>query len=410
MHVFSKVLKTLLFVMCTIAYAQTEPGQWVKDLYLVQGPGTSLALPYVFIDEANVIRETIPSIAYAVDFPVPVEQRLYAQHGFWYNDAFYMTAHGRPETKGDDDDGEEFKRWTLAKWQDDEWHFVGEYKTDKNEFIIFIPCANDRFIVISRNSDLSGNKGATRTPFIRMSLPSGKNEFKIDFPIAHGMDDLDMSNPNLFQLALTSRIIITDNFATLINKATGLYWIFSLETASILRTGKVFKDATAKWISNGGNSRAIYCVNPQKDGLILLVAHPDEALDQIGDVTQEMNEIFKQQSMTLTQMQEIRNSRLKALDNQYPFLVWHQINPGSGRAKKVIPPMGALIVKDDKIGNLWRPMPDGTVKMGALRLNKDEPKKIERKEDDEEKDASGKTNKIEQTAIALTTSDKQITK
>ena len=408
------ILKALLLASCAcaIAYAQVEPGRWVGDLYLVEGEGGKpTALPYVFIDENNVIRKTIPSIADAVDFPVPAEQLQFAQYGYWHNDAFYVTAYGRPETN---EDGEEFRRWTLAKWEDDEWHFVGEYKTDMSEFAIkFIPCDNNRFVAVFQNADLPNNKGANRTPFFRMSIPEGKTELKIDSPIAHGVDnlDLDMTDPNIFRLASFSKVVITDGFAVLISKSTGLYWVFSLETASLKRTGKVFKDAKAKWISNGGNSSAIYTVHPEKDGSILLSTYPDEALDELtGDVQQEGNEMARQQPMTLEESTKWRAERKKVLDSQYPFFVWRRIEPEGGVVKKVdYHPIGALIVKDDKIGSLWRPMPDGTVKMGRLQLkNEDEPKRTEEKKDEENKNALLKTDKVEQTASA--TSDKQIVK
>jgi hypothetical protein len=407
MRGFTVISKTLLLASCAIAYAQPEPGQWVEDLYLVQGMGKPMAPPHVFIDENNVIRKTIPSIADALDFPVPVEQRQYAQRGYWYNDAFYITAFGRPETN---ENGEEFRRWTLAKWEDDEWHFVGECRTDASEFLSFIPCDNSRFIAIFRNADLPNNKGANRTPFFRASIPEGKMELKMDSPIAYGMDDLDMTDPNIFGLASRSRIIIADGFAVLISKSTGLYWVFSLETASLKRTGKVFKDATAKWISNGGNSGAVYYINPEKDGAILLSAHPDEALDEFtGDIQRESNEMARQSPMTLEAATKWREERRKVLDSQYPFFVWHRIEPESGRSKKAEPPpIGASLVKDDKIGPLWRPMPDGAVKMGRLHLNEDEPKKTEEKKDEENKNALGKTDKVEQTASAI--SDKQIAK
>jgi len=97
-----------------------------------------------------------------------------------------------------------------------------------------MPCDNDNFIAISYKII---NNRLDPTPFARLSKLSGKTEFKLDFPIDHGQHDLRkyLSDTYCFDLTGESRVAMTDKYATLIQCRTGLYWIFSLEKASLIK-------------------------------------------------------------------------------------------------------------------------------------------------------------------------------
>jgi hypothetical protein len=389
------LLKIILMPM--LALAQQIPGQWAEELYLVQTMKPPSMPSYAFIDENNVIRITIPSVSNAVDFPVPHESRVYASISFWHRDALYSPASGWREAN---ETGLEVRRWTFAKWKDDKWHFLGEYTVVGSGVIKAIPCDNDRFIVISDKTDLTGNKGPDRSPFVRMSIPEGKTYLKIDTSIAHGVDGIDMSAPSGFSLAFKSKIIKTDKHAVLVNCDTGLYWIFSLESASLTRSGQIFDKVTPEMIAKGGFNEAVLCVNPEKDGTILISTQAEEAFTtETGNVLKEAGDYLRQNQVKMDGLREVfdmMNNRMKELADRSPFIDWYRIHPESGKVeKRVLAPMGAASVRDDGKNDLWRPMPDGSVKMGAPQYTEDAPKKAEPKaEEENKKEAESADNKI----------------
>jgi len=364
--IFAGFLLYLLLSATAIPLFAQYPGQWVEDLFLVhiQDPFKPLS---AFVDENSAVRKKIPNVADALDFPIPPEYRSTATKSYWHNGALYTLADGRRETNSET--GKEFKRWILAKWQDDQWHLLGRYTTEVNEVLKIIPCDDDRFIAISR-TDLTGGNGRDKTPFVRMSILEGEEELRIDAPIAHGMDDVDMSNPDIFSLACFSSIAMTDRYAVVLNTKTGLYWIFSLETASLKRAGKLFGKATPEWIAKGGNSAAILCVHPEKDETVLISAQPEEYIMKASDVNAEVNAMIKQKPMTLDEVREFRRERLQFVAHENQFVVWHRIHPEDGRVEKDVAPLGADHTKHGTYGQ-WRPMPDGSVKMGAPRYSED---------------------------------------
>jgi len=369
--VLALLSKMLSLTIGGSAFAQQLQGQWVEDLYMVSSYGT-FTPTILFIDESNIIRKKIPSVSDSLDFPVPSEYRLLAINSYWHDDSIHTLTSGRSEAK---DDGNEFKQWTFAKWQDDKWNFLGEYITDKNEFLRAIPCDNGRFIVISSYADLNGNNGSNRTPFVKMYIPDGKTELKIESSIAHGVDEIDMSDPYLFNLVTSNaKIIIAGKYAVLINCHNGLYWIFSLETASLKRAGRIFNKATSKWITDGGNSSAILCANPEKDGTILISTQMEEAIiSETGDEIRELNELIKQGPVKLKDATEFVERRALELKERNPFVGWYRIYPETGKIEKA-DPIGAVWTRSGN-SKIWRPLPDGSVKMGTPHYSEDEPKK-----------------------------------
>jgi hypothetical protein len=285
---------------------------------------------------------------------------------FWRNNALYTLADGALEK---DEDGSQFSRWTLAKWQDDKWHFVGDYKTYTMEILKLIPCDNDRFIVISCYNDLSNDTSLNRTPFHRMSAPAGKTELKLGAPLDHGMDELrkHMAEPACFELALLSHIVMTENHATLINFNTGLYWVFSLEKASLVKAGNIFKKVTPEMTAKGGFPNAILRVNPEKDGTVL-VASLEEFffMTETGDASKEINEMI---FMSEEDRGKIFKRRRKELADRNPFIIWYRIYPENGKVERLDqPPEGGASLRDGGENDFWRPMPDGSVKMGDIEM------------------------------------------
>ena len=403
---------TSLFLLASgiSVFAQSEPGRWVGDLYLTTHYITNQSnfwsdleedeiseaalVEYeeklVFIDENNVVREIIPSILISRNLPVP--NRYFASlfsGDAWSCGALYKWGSSDAQQR---DDGTRLTRWSLAKWfapeeeGEREWHYLGEYITDNRELLRFIPCENDRFIVVSLRGDLTGNNNSDRTPFARMSLDRNKKEFRLDFPIAHRQDELQkyILDQDIFGLAWVSNVVLTDKHATLLNSSTGLYWIFSLENASLVKAGNIFNRVTPEMIAKGGFLRAVLCVNPEKEGTILVAAQDEAFLvsETLPDPFKEHNELLRQlynqvpklsveeYNAKVVELRSILDERLEELKERNPYIVWYRLDPETGRVEKLpAPPEGGTNLRDGGKNDVWRPMPDGSVRMGHFELN-----------------------------------------
>jgi len=157
------------------AFAQVGTGQWVDGLYLVSRL-SEFPFPKVLIDEKNNIHKTIPNVAKAVDFPVSAVYLQFSLHKYWHNDALYIIAFGTPEKN---ENGSAFHRWTFAKWKEEQWYFIGDYKP--------ISWDSDCFIVVTAGEDLTFDNRRGRSPFHRMSVNPNKIDIRLDSSIDYSI-------------------------------------------------------------------------------------------------------------------------------------------------------------------------------------------------------------------------------
>ncbi|MCL1893983.1 MAG: hypothetical protein FWG02_07100 [Holophagaceae bacterium] len=355
--------------------AQSMPGQWVGDLYMINRFNVvdGFARPpfaKILIDEKNTIHQTMPNIASAgADFPIEARYRRESMYSHWHSDALYTLASGDNERN---EDGSIFKRWTFAKWEDDEWHFVGYYKTSPAALLKAIPCDNDRLIVISNFNALLNGNTSDPTPFAKMSVLPGRKELRLESFIDHGQDDLKkyMSSEPCFDLACQSDIILTDKFATVVNSSTGLFWVFSLEKASLVKAGKLFRRVTPEMIAKGGFSTATLAVNPEKEGTVLIASQDEDFFVNLppGNPYMEMAEMrMNNPQMTQEVYRRLLDDALEQRKRDSPFVVWYRIYPENGKVEKLYdPPEGGTFYRSEMKNGLWWPMLDGSVKLGNL--------------------------------------------
>lgn len=396
-------MKIWLLAIGTLAFAQSGQGQWVDDLYLVLRCGEE---PYerVFIDEKNNIHKIIPHISKSKDLPLPNTYFRGSFYSYWHNNALYTFGDNGDE-KGEG--GTWFTRWSLARWEGDKWHYLGEYKTDNEELLNVIPCDNNRFIVIACHKDLTNDNRLDRTPFARMSISSGKSELRLDFPIDHGQDELRkyMSYSDCFSMACFSEVVITDKYATVLNHRTGLYWIFSLENASLKKAGNLFKRVTPDIIAKRGFKLGFYdavlCVNPEKSGTVLIAAQDESFfITETGDPYKEYNENIANDMFFMNDEKTLVN-RKKELAERNPYVVWYQLYPVNGKVEKLVgPPEGGTHLRDGGKNDIWRPLPDGSVRMGNLELELIEKNKQKSKISNQKDDnAIGNKNEVNQAVV-----------
>jgi len=350
------------------ASAQSLVGQWHGDLYSVIL--TSEMPPQVAqIDARNNIRKIIPHVSKASSgFPIKSKFLGIGIYSYWHNDALYTLVHGSSEREGK---GPFHRRHTYAKWEDDEWHFLGSYIAAQNVKLKAIPCDNDSFIVISSDIDLVDNKREDRSPFAKMSFAQGGSELMLGASIDHGQEELKshMSNPNCFNLAYSSSIVMTDKYAAVISTGTGLYWVFSLEDAALVKAGGIFKMVTPEMIAKGGFISAILTAQPEKAGTVLIAAQEEEFIiinnsDPItNDVYVKLAEM-RPYDPDMTQEKYIKDLKERVRDQRTKgsFIAWYRLHPEDGSMEKLEdPPRGGA--KTRRNGHFWRPMPDGSVRM-----------------------------------------------
>jgi len=380
------VLGTMLCALGTSLFAQRFPGQWVGDLYFVNhfegSSGPNLTMHKFFIDEDDCI---VDKDIYQLPEALGLGSGVFAPFSYWYDGALYtMVDHYQPE---EDEDGAKFQKFTFTKWQDGEWTILGEYKQKivglPNDFR-FLPCDRNRFIVISRFNDPMGDNRPDRSPFSILSVRPGKKELNLDSSIYHGHDELrnHMSDQKFFGQAYNSELVVTGKYGTLVNY-NGLYWCFSLEKTTLIRTGCIFKgletEEIIKAIQKTGFAKAILGVNPEKDGTVLVSAVEEAALrngidDRFDDLMEAME---KHRNLTVEEQEKLLAERIAKINEGNRYMVWYRIHPENGRVEKLgTPPIGGAHERTRPpespspgevwSADTWRPLPDGSVRMGAI--------------------------------------------
>jgi hypothetical protein len=319
-----------------------------------------------FLDEANAVRSAIPNVMESASSLGLCDSCGDALWSYWHGGAIYTLADGKEANK----DGTTSRRHTFAKWQEGKWRVLASLRTGARELLGFVPCDGDRFIVISDETDLFDNKRQDRSPFCRVSLQEGREEMKLDFSIDHGQEGLRkyMVTPDCFKLAWYSKVVMTDNHATLVNRDTGMYWVFSMETATLVKAGSIFKGVTPEMVVSGGFDRAVLCVNPEKTGTVLVSAQ-DEALflAEKEDVQSEAKALFamypdgRRDEEILTHIER----RMEEIRGRSSKIVWYRIFPDTGSVERLKePPEGGASFREGWKNDVWRPLSDGSVKMG----------------------------------------------
>jgi hypothetical protein len=377
-----------------LAFAQILPGQWVGDLYLVRLGTTDDQLSWAFVDEYDNVNSVIPGVRQSSDVSGLCQGCGGSSFSYWHGDALHTLADGGEV----EEDGKTYRRHAFAKWQEGKWSLLGVFKTSGLEMLQALPCDNGRFIAISCFADIFDDGRSDRSPFCRMSLRDGKEELRIDSSIDHGQDDLrkyireepriDPSRYNgrellryrlgssCFRLAYESAdaAIMTDGRATLVNRATGLYWVFSTEKATLIKAGCIFKKVTPEMAAKGGFHRAVLCAQPEKSGTVLLSTQ-DEGMFTVEteDAYKEADALYENHEKmprgvphrAIDWIEDIRERRLEENKARSPLIVWYRIHPENGRVERLpAPPEGGTSFREGWTNDYWRPMPDGSVRMG----------------------------------------------
>ena len=364
LRLIGKAICVLVVVTSSITGFAQYYGTWVGDEFAIWPADNGKR---VFVDENNKIIREIPLITASQDLPVPVGYFSSLGIPDWYNGAEYVVVPSRYSSE----DGVQHRRWSFAKYENDKWHYLGEYIPPDLESLRAIPCSNNRFIIVSRSRDLYNNNRANRSPFALGRFPDGKTDFRITNSIDHGQEDLRqfMSNDFCFNLAYNCEIFMTAEHATLINTATGLYWVFSLEKASLVKTGNIFKSVTPKMVADGGFNEAILWFSPEKAGTVLMSAVDENFfLTDKGNLLSEYYVWGKDFGDTVAN--EKWKQRQQELRERNPWIDWYRLYPENGRVEKLSgPPPGGSSErgKEDR----WRPLPDGSVRMGVVIINGD---------------------------------------
>jgi hypothetical protein len=326
---------------------------------------------HALIDGDDNLAEVVPNIRDAADFPVPMRYRDDSTIAYWRDGALYTLAYGDLDR---DAGGALSQLWTLAKWEGGEWHHLGGIKTRPKGLLKAIPCDGGRFIAISSDIGMFGDGRSDPTPFQVLSLPQEGTRLRLDRHMGHGQDDLrgHMSDGECFAQAFLSRCYRTDSHAVLVNRRTGLYWVLSLEKASLVKAGCIFKKVTPEMVAKDGFPNAVLCVDVEKAGTVLVAAQDEDFFTtEMADPERELNELLASEAFDNSQHQwalavEARERGWREMAERNPFIVWYRIYPESGRVEELIdPPEGGTFFREGGNNDGFRAMPDGSVKIGG---------------------------------------------
>jgi hypothetical protein len=365
---FSQALRLCLLALGPILVAGAEPGQWVGDLFMVNVKFGIDHVEWVFLDERDDVHRVIPNIEDAADFPGLCRTcSEISMQSYWHGDALYTWANGERLIEG----GRAFRNHVLAKWEDGGWRFLGSLRVPDRNLLDVVPCDGGRFIVISSDTDIFDDRRPDRSPFCRVSIQEGKEELRVDSSIDHGQDALRgrMSDPVCFRLPLYGNVIMTEGRATVLNGRTGLYWVFSTETARLVKAGSIFRDITPEMVARGGFESAVLCAHPEKSGTVLVSAQDETLLlAEKEDAFREYTELwysYPEDARPSDEIEALLYRRLEEIRSRSPLIVWHRIHPENGRVERLpVPPEGGASFREGWTNEFWRPMPDGSVRMG----------------------------------------------
>jgi hypothetical protein len=398
--------------------AQTlPPGQWVGDYYYVEateGSGKDKKFVRYFVDEDNYVVTPVHFEGFSFDHPIFPGTRL--KDRWWFNDgyrdALYVLTKGKRQ---EDKDGFKYVEYNYLKWQEGEWQLLGAYRDsakilDPDEYwddsdLTFFPCDNDKLIVLSWYKDMVDDKRPDRSPFAKMSVKTrgDKKELVVEGSIPFGIDALQkhlsrgQPHRELFSQPSNGFKIVAGKHAVLIHPLTGLFWCFSLEKATLVKAGSIFKgidvEETLKVIDKPSFAMAVLCANPEKEGTVLVAALEEAALRgglaSLADVDSEDFKYETNPNLTEEQREKINKEREKRFIEQQkkiakasPYIAWYRIHPENGRVEKLgVPPLGGAYERAGFFSKLWlgmefwradewRPLPDGSVRMGLLEVKK----------------------------------------
>jgi hypothetical protein len=383
----SFIAAALMLASATFSHAQFDPGQWVGDLYFVrtevESKSGSTEKHRYFIDKNNKVAD-----------PTNYGDAIFA---FWLDDGYENALYTTTAELKQDKEGLWRESLFYKKWQDGEWVTLGEYRSPKTykdradfrvgvgdlAFIRALPCENNRFIAVSW-ADLVNDQRPDRTPFAVMKVNPTKKEISVDRSIDYGIDELKdkLSDQKVFSLPANAHYMVAGKYGVIINTNTGLFWSFNLEKASLVKAGTIFKNIEPKEILDaihkGGWMMAVLGCNPEKEGTVLISALEDAALKN-GDKWNDLREVMDQNpSLTEKEREKLFLEQQKKMERGSRWVVWYRLYPENGRVEKLdVPPNGASVEKAGLWStvtkfenwyraNEWRPMPDGSVKMGIL--------------------------------------------
>jgi hypothetical protein len=296
--------------------------------------------------------------------------------------------------------------WSFFRWEDGGWCLLGRYAAEPAmpgfTGMNAIPCDGDRFILVSYVSPSADGAGGWQ-PFCAASFPEGSKSLHLDSAIDHGQDELrHVSDQFRTDLELFGYTAVTDSHAVVIHPYTGLFWVFSLEKVRLVKAGSIFKKLTSEMVADGGFTGAVLCVNPERQGTVLVAAQDEDYFTQNGDfwkeyikmrrgrlddweksrdarddrsnddeaIARSIEDWHEAFNVISKEVAEAMRTRHKQLMENSPHIVWYRIHPENGSVERLLePPEGGASLRGDDgwdnwENNVFRPMADGSVKMG----------------------------------------------
>jgi hypothetical protein len=259
-------------------------------------------------------------------------------------------------------------RWTFAKYEDGEWYPLGHFENTYSGPIGAIPCDEGRYILVS--DSMAFSPWPDSSPFHVISFVEGSAKPRFGRSLDYVPDELMQfsDDTKIFNLPLGNSLpAFTDSHAVIVSQTTGLYWVLSLEKASLVKAGGIFKKVTPEMMDNRWSKNLpVLCLNPEKAGTFLVEAQDEDYFTrETGDYEKEYWELVLDKGMSLEEADGTMAPTREQWRKNSQHIVWYRIHPENGRAEKLHePPQGGARLRDVNKNDVFRPMPAGSVKMG----------------------------------------------
>lgn len=351
----------LFLALGLVARAQVvpnQPGQWVPKGFLV----TEGMLP---------CRGAVLDAADRVQLRLPLPPKQEGERGgmpfppFWADGAFQVIA----GSFGTGPEGQELLHTRLYRYEQNAWKVAGRLDCHAAKGLVkLIPCRDGRAIALTSREDLRGAKApGERSPFCRLTLGED-GAYRVEGSLDPGMEQV-CKDAFFFRIPSVSPILFGKDCATVLHRHSGLFWVFSLETGGLLRSGRLFDAVTDELIRQERTKDLVEALHPLPDGRILLLVHPlDDVLERQETPEQQAKRLLKDnQTLGAAEIAAFYKDRQRIQAERAPAYHWFAFDPEKGGLERLVPPpAGVLEFYDRDRGSCWRPLPDGTVRWGRV--------------------------------------------
>lgn len=355
-----KYIFLILIAFGGCLFAQ-DPGQWVAKGFLFP-TGDPLHPTGTILDGKNRILEQLPSLKAQANAGLALPARPFHALG-----AFHQGLLSRGK-----ETGRVVSR--LYRLERDQWQLEAELDYPKDRGLLrLLPCGENRYLGISTRDLREPLPSSGGSPFSLLHR-NADNTLQVGSVIDPKCSELAKGGSPYGRAGL-GKLVFTDHHATLMDLDSGLYWIFRLDKAQLAHHGRLYAKVSDQLLKADQVRKTILGIHPTPDGDLLIMARLEEVVVAgTPDPMKQAQTYLAQPGADPDHGFRLASEGQRQLVDRNPLVKWFRLDPETGALKVLpLPPPGGSEVLEAEQGYAWRPLPDGTLKMGPVTPRDPEP-------------------------------------